>query len=122
MTKNVPVVITSNGDVYSDIITRAYDDTSTGAALRRWGFIRYFDSWGASHPEVMDNFGSGIAIEYQKCYSGKTTNHQTMNALIACALVFPRGTYVVTDYNVSYYVHCLTHFSRTLFGQVFLAY
>lgn len=122
VTKNVPVVITSNGDVYNEVILPSLDDQNVGAAMRRWGFIRYFDSWGSSHPEIMDQFGSSISSEYQQYYSGKMVNHQTMNALIACALAFPRGSYVCTEYNVNYYAHCLTQFSKTLFGQIVLGY
>ena len=39
-----------------------------------------------------------------------------MNSMIACALVFPDHDYVIPDYIIPYYAHCLNVFSKTMFG------
>lgn len=60
VTKYVPVVITTNGNLYDEIISKIYDDPNVGAAHRRWGFIRYFETWNLSHPELLDGVFSKL--------------------------------------------------------------
>lgn len=60
VTKFVPVVITSNGNLYEEIISQIYEDLNQAAALRRWGFIRYFETWNQAHPELVDGFANGL--------------------------------------------------------------
>lgn len=49
ISKYVPVTITTNGDIYTEIIQKSYQDLTVAAAHRRWGFVRYFDSWHNAH-------------------------------------------------------------------------
>lgn len=44
-----------------------------------------------------------------------------MNTMIACALVFTDHDYVLQDYIIPYYSHCLVAFSKTMFGQIVLS-
>jgi hypothetical protein len=41
----VPVVITSNGDVHGEIISKILNNLNSAAAHRRWAFIRYSCTW-----------------------------------------------------------------------------
>jgi hypothetical protein len=55
VTKFVPVIATTNGNVYTEIINRIHEDYSIEAVHRRWIFIRFFESWTHSHLGVFNS-------------------------------------------------------------------
>jgi len=90
------------------------------AAHRRWGFVRYFETWNNAHPELLTN-SQMIDPCYSELYSHSSVNHELMNFLVAAALTFQGHNFVHEEYIIPYYGHCLTKFSETLFGQVVLS-
>lgn len=112
--------MTSNGDVYQQVILQAAENESMDAAHRRWIFIRFFSKWCDAHPELVDA-GGNICSEFRDIYASKTTDYELMNSLIGCALMFYMHNFVDMDYLHGYYYHCLLKFTETIFGQVALA-
>lgn len=45
VSKYMPVTITTNDNVYTQVILACKDNQSMEAVSRRWAFIRYFSSW-----------------------------------------------------------------------------
>lgn len=75
VTKFVPVVITSNGQVYEELIQKIYTNADLEAAHRRWGFIRYFETWNSAHPELFSNNGNTLDPAYAQLYANINVNH-----------------------------------------------
>jgi len=49
-------MVTGNFDVYERLIKKFVEegDINVGAACRRWGFVRYYDTWASAHALLMD--------------------------------------------------------------------
>lgn len=64
------------------------------AAHRRWAFIRYSSTWNNAHTELLEANFAKLSQTAADVYATPTINHELMNSLIACALLFKGHQFV----------------------------
>lgn len=122
VSSGVSVLISGNFDVHGELLSKARENNnqSINAAVRRWGFIRYFDSWESAHSSIVSTKTRSISRKFESVYCTKDVQHRQFNLLMGIALTFTQFTPLLVGYSIPYYKHCLEQFAQTFFGQVYL--